>query len=1061
MEFTIYSLGSAVYLEEILNSVAMLSGSGDIEALAKIGLIIGVLLLGFQAVFNNTGIEFHKAGVCLIIYMAMFGPTARVLIEDVYTGDVAVVDNVPMGPAAVGSIVSTLGYSVTELFEQAFSTPTMTSYGFADPLNTLMAVRQTTKNMMGLTNFGMATGNTDIMNSWSNYLRECTMTMVNRDPMVTQQMWNNANPVNAVKFDSDLYYTLVFDGSSPAGREMTCSAAHAWLSTATDSKADGLMTDIANAVRKPGDPAGPADGTALEARINNSLQGIGLSAASARDYAIVNALLPMLQGAPALRATEDMQGASAVMMSQALQQQNTQWAAEGSMFTQYVRPFMTFFEGLIYAITPFMAFAMALGGAGIGLASKYLLMLLWMTLWTPIMSIVNLYTLSTTQAKIEGVLMNSVVDLGNGDSGISFNGLLQVEQIIGQQIGVAGLMASSVPAICMFLVYGTSVAASGIASRLSASDHINEKIASPDIVQPGAGLSMSAQNTMDPTRGNRQTGSDELVSSLVSGSNLSSSVQSMNQKAQASSEAFSSQLSSAVQKQYGSSISMQDAAKLGSQIAATDAFKNDAGLVAGYEAVRAQTGSTEAANAALFQTTLGAQAGASVGGKAGPVGLSAGVKGGTSGSTNDRNSSPTSESNTASDKNAATFQQARSASKQSTDSFSLDKAFAQNEDLSKSLTNSDSLSKSAQQSVSDQQSYQQAAAAMQSYGFTTNTNGLAVAEQLAANPQSMGRFAQMLDHNLNDQQKQQMGQDQATYSSMMSGNAAYVAAGLSALQRDGNIDAFFQSGIDPNSNSGIAGPNVGNIEGQFNSRQASNEGQFGAADDRINSARSDAHMEGPVNVGDRYSSATAGAREANDNNVSSATTQASFNAQDSLRGVGSGVVVNDSHDGLRSFTEQASYAADQLSGSAKQDYETQMNFAQEKGLSPVQSAYYAAASQGRTDGEMDSAFVNHLMREEHFDRELAQGMMMTLKNEGGSSHAGPGLEQVALASQTIGRLEVSQGADSHPDHVALDAGSFAPPNAPGTQFGESERGFAAPNTGVWGAVEPKTNVRLS
>lgn len=54
MEFTIYSVGSAAYLEDILNAVAMISGSGKIEDLAKIGLLIGVLILGFQAVFNNT-----------------------------------------------------------------------------------------------------------------------------------------------------------------------------------------------------------------------------------------------------------------------------------------------------------------------------------------------------------------------------------------------------------------------------------------------------------------------------------------------------------------------------------------------------------------------------------------------------------------------------------------------------------------------------------------------------------------------------------------------------------------------------------------------------------------------------------------------------------------------------------------------------------------------------------------------------------------------------------------------------------------------------------------------
>lgn len=60
MEFSIYSIGSATYLESILNAVAMISGSGSIESLAKVGLLIGTLFLGFQAVFKNQAIPFQQ-----------------------------------------------------------------------------------------------------------------------------------------------------------------------------------------------------------------------------------------------------------------------------------------------------------------------------------------------------------------------------------------------------------------------------------------------------------------------------------------------------------------------------------------------------------------------------------------------------------------------------------------------------------------------------------------------------------------------------------------------------------------------------------------------------------------------------------------------------------------------------------------------------------------------------------------------------------------------------------------------------------------------------------------
>ena len=53
-------------------------------------------------------------------------------------GAVRVVDNVPIGPAAVGSALSNVGYGVTRLMEQAFSTPAMTEKAIASRLNILM-----------------------------------------------------------------------------------------------------------------------------------------------------------------------------------------------------------------------------------------------------------------------------------------------------------------------------------------------------------------------------------------------------------------------------------------------------------------------------------------------------------------------------------------------------------------------------------------------------------------------------------------------------------------------------------------------------------------------------------------------------------------------------------------------------------------------------------------------------------------------------------------------------------------------------------------------------------
>ena len=58
--------------------------------------------------------------------MAFLVPKVEVTVESYYSGEVAVIDNVPVGVAAVGQVMSTVGVSLTELFETALATAVQT-----------------------------------------------------------------------------------------------------------------------------------------------------------------------------------------------------------------------------------------------------------------------------------------------------------------------------------------------------------------------------------------------------------------------------------------------------------------------------------------------------------------------------------------------------------------------------------------------------------------------------------------------------------------------------------------------------------------------------------------------------------------------------------------------------------------------------------------------------------------------------------------------------------------------------------------------------------------------
>ena len=173
--YEIYSIGDGAYLTAVLNAVAMLTGAGDMRELAAIGFLMGVLLVMFQGILQARFPPLQNTLVAWVIYMAMFGPTAQVQIEDLYSGATRTVANVPIGVAFVGSAMSKVGYGVTRLFEQAFSTPAMTDYGFAAPLQILQDVRKGTWSTVAQGAANAPTPGADMEKSWSNYIADCVL----------------------------------------------------------------------------------------------------------------------------------------------------------------------------------------------------------------------------------------------------------------------------------------------------------------------------------------------------------------------------------------------------------------------------------------------------------------------------------------------------------------------------------------------------------------------------------------------------------------------------------------------------------------------------------------------------------------------------------------------------------------------------------------------------------------------------------------------------------------------------------------------------------------------
>lgn len=494
--FTIYSIGDSAFLAQILNSLAMICGTGDFGKLVAIGLLLGFFIMGIQCVMSGTRqFNLHQVFLGFICYLCFFGPAVTVHIEDAYTGQVRSVDNVPIGAGVAGTLISNIGYGVTQLFEQGYGdADRMTEHSFGDALKSLNDIRQLAYDTSIVDAASRSLGgNVNLRKSLDNYIRECTMVKIVVGQGTPEEVYTGG--INSLGFQNTIYGTQVYlPGYN--GSNLDCDAAWKQLKPQFEQAVNNPQT-IAALNRLAGSMDAQGQIQTTYDRITNALEALNAGQISARDY-VGAALLEPIYSRAAQGFYNDMgDHASAVMLNQALEQRNTQWAAEQSMFLSTIRPLMAFFEGFIYAITPIMAFMLVMGAFGMTMITKYFQVVAWIQLWMPVLSVVNLFILMAARNEFASVVTNPM----------SFYTLNNGSQILQNWIATGGMLAAATPMISLFLVTGSTYAFTSLTNRMGGADHISEKTASPDLVKPAEALSMLPMATSSAIGGVSATGS--------------------------------------------------------------------------------------------------------------------------------------------------------------------------------------------------------------------------------------------------------------------------------------------------------------------------------------------------------------------------------------------------------------------------------------------------------------------------------------------------------------------------------------------------------------------------
>ena len=779
MVYTIYSIGDSAFLQAILNAIAMIAQTGDYRMAGGIGALIGVLFVCIRSLmqWDGRGLRYQDMLLAILIYMTLFVPGVTVDIEDAYTGQVRVVNNVPLGPAVTGSILSNMGYRLTYLFEQGFSTPSMTQHGFADALQVLTTVR---KNLLSRIELGKANSpvsGSDIENSVVNYVKECTLTGVDLNLLSLDTILRSSNVLNGLRFDSDIYTTEIYTGGKPSA--VSCTEAWSPLQALIESQ--GMPAIEA----RLGTVLGVQSGGSVPNRVQVALDALTQGQVNATDYMLAAALLPMFEKGVVGRHEDSLHWDRAAMVEQAIQQRNTQWTSEQTLFARIVRPMMAWIEGFSYAITPLMAFAVMLGATGIRMSGQYVLMLLWVQLWMPLLAIINLYiTLSATAGF-------AALNLAQFNLP-SIAGIYQMDMEIQNWLAVGGMLASSTPAIALMLVYGGSITATHFLGRMQGGDYVDEKMASPPILNPAAMIGMQSMHQHGPLSGTHMTGSENVLPTFQIGRDVSASVSSsfgaLKQSSQNFMESLSHQAGQSSSLSHEGTDSLSLLRRMSSTGSETDRFIQSTGE--DFAQRYRDTGMSGNDFASLISGGIGGQLGYRSGKLAGIAledkgtpGLTGGAQGSLSDQLQNRFHVGSSQANEIASDLSNRISQDQGWQAELARSISRDAQEGTREVASLGLTsqNLSSLQHSAQDTISASNQYQESVSTQQRFATTSNIGAAEAGLRIAGNPDSFSALEKSLDQVGLRGDAQRLSAEWQSMGLINDPKQSYAAAGASLL----------------------------------------------------------------------------------------------------------------------------------------------------------------------------------------------------------------------------------------------------------------------------------------
>ena len=425
--FEIVSIADGNLLTEVLNGVAMITNNANFEGMVAFGLLCGLLLTAARALVTQR-LELQYLLVGWLMFATMYGPRVNVTVEDLGTGTVNAVNNVPIGVAAVGTVSSIIGLNLAETFATVFNLPsaagstTPLGMGFADPLSMLVELRDLEYGGVNDASATATDPNIDVQRSVARYLKDCVLYAIGMEGSPLSMSWEELrtapNLLTAIEVPAVTWHTVTYlTSGDPDGVTRTCAAAYTEIAGVLGGGFANARFAYLGSKMNIGSP---------QLEVQAALDYFFGAGRAAQDL-MLNALLSReLELASVDYQATAGNSARVMMLTQAIEQRRTQWAAEKTLFEEVAQPLMAYIEAFFYAVSPIMAFVFVLGQFGMKLFGRYLMLAAWIQLWIPIMAVNNLYIHHSAAQNIQSLASRGRGHPvhGGAELGLDGNGLV-------------------------------------------------------------------------------------------------------------------------------------------------------------------------------------------------------------------------------------------------------------------------------------------------------------------------------------------------------------------------------------------------------------------------------------------------------------------------------------------------------------------------------------------------------------------------------------------------------------------------------------------------------------